>query len=435
MTEAFLQYVWGQRLYASAEQRTTGGDVVEVLNPGRLNTDAGPDFFNAQVRVGGTTWAGNIEVHKTTDDWFRHGHDSDPAYDNVILHVVGQSSGRKVTTSGGETVPEVVLRFDMSLYERYEALRSAKGLESIRCAGVLRSVPSVVSIAWLDALVAERMGQKAELALRHIDEFKGDVDQAFFCLLARSIGSRVNSEPMELMARHTPLRVLLKHNGNIQTEAVLLGQAGLLESCQDDDVYVTALKREYALLRAKFGLSPIDGSIWKYARLRPQNFPDVRLVQLAAIVRALPGNFESCLSLPLNEVLSVTPSEYWDTHYRLGVQSHSARSKGLGVATRRLVMVNAVVPFALAEARRYADAGRQSFAMDLLKDLPMERNSVIDRWREAGIEPQNEADAQALLHLSSAYCDKGECLRCRFGHFAISRGQAPAPFMTLSAIK
>lgn len=435
MTEDFLQYVWGQRLYASAEQRTTDGDIVEVLNPGHLNTDAGPDFFNAQVRVGGTTWAGNIEVHKTTDDWFRHGHDSDPAYDNVILHVVGQSTGRKVLTSRGEAVPEVVLRFDMSLYERYEALSSAKGLKSIRCADVLRSVPPVVSIAWLDALVAERMGQKADLAAHLIEEFKGDVDQAFFCLLARSLGSRVNSEPMELMARQTPLRILLKHRGVLQTEAALLGQAGLLESCPVDCDYVSSLKREYALLRAKFGLSPVDGSIWKYARLRPQNFPDVRLVQLAAIVRALPGNFESCLSLPLDDVLSVTPSDYWDSHFHLGTPSRSVRVKGLGAATRRLVVVNAVVPFALAEARRRADAGRQSFALDLLKDLQIERNSVIDKWREVGIEPQNEADAQALLHLSSAYCDKGECLRCRFGHFAISRGRMPAPFLTLSTTR
>lgn len=429
MTEAFLQYVWGQRLYLSATQTTVAGEVVEVLNPGRLNTDAGPDFFNAQVRVGTTTWAGNVEVHQTTDDWYRHGHDADPAYDNVILHVVGRSTSRGVRTSRGCEIPEVELRYDSRLEEHYDALVGAASGAPIRCAKVLRDIPGVVRTAWMDALLVERMRVKCDRALGYVDEFHGDLDQAFFCLLSRSLGAKVNAEPMEMMARATPLRILLKHNGPLQTEAILFGQSGLLGAAQSDE-YVLLLRREYEFLRTKFALEPLDASMWKYARLRPPNFPDVRIAQLAAAVRSMPGNFQSSVSVAWDGVLEQSPSDYWDTHFRLGVRSKGGkRSKSLGPTARRLVMVNAVAPFALAEAERYDDEARRLAAVEMLRRLPTERNSILDAWAAAGLKVENEADAQALLHLRSEFCERGECLRCRFGHYAISRGVSPVPYV------
>lgn len=428
MTEAFLQYVWGQRLYLSASQTTVGGEAVEVLNPGRLNTDAGPDFFNAQIRVGATTWAGNVEVHQTTDEWYRHGHDADPAYDNVILHVVGRSTRRCVKTSAGVEIPEVELRYDNRLAERYDALLNPAAGSPIRCASVIPEIPGVVRTAWMDALLVERMRVKCNRALAYVDEARGDLDQAFFCLLSRSLGAKVNAEPMELLARSTPLRILLKHSGAVQTEAALLGQSGLLGAAPADE-YVLLLRREYEFLRTKFALEPLDASIWKYAKLRPQNFPDVRIAQLAAAVRSLPGNFQSSVSVAWDGAMTQAPSDYWDTHFRLGVQSKGGkRSKGIGASARRQVMVNAVAPFTLAEAERYDDEVRRLAAVDMLRKLPTERNSILDAWDAVGLRACNEADAQALLHLRAEFCERGECLRCRFGHYAISRGVSPVPY-------
>lgn len=429
LTEAFLQYVWGHRLYASPEMVTSGGVSLEILNPGRLNTDAGPDFFNAQVRSDGVTWAGNIEIHLTSDDWFRHGHDSDPAYDNVILHVVGKSTRRPVINSRGNVIPEVELAYDGVLLRHYEELVESGKPSAIRCAMSIPAIPAAVKSSWLDSLLVERMEVKCGRLLGLLDFFKGDVDQAFFCTLARALGGKVNAEPMELLVRATPLRVLVKHCGVLQSEAIILGQAGLLDLLTEDDDYTRSLRREYEMLRAKFCLEPIDGSLWKYARLRPQNFPDVRLVQLAAIVRALPGNFASCLAIPLDKALSVSPSDYWKTRYRLGESGGTSIGKALGENARQLVMINAVVPFAFAMAHRFGNVERKEAAVDMLRAIKMEANSVLRQWAAAGLKPSDEAEAQALIHLYTAYCEPGECLRCRFGHFCISQGVSPAPFM------
>lgn len=429
LSEAFLQYVWGHRLYSSTELSTSDGRIVEILNPGRLNTHAGPDFFNAQVRSDGVTWAGNIEIHLTSDDWFRHGHESDPAYDNVILHVVGKSTGRQAVNSRGDVIPEAELSYDAALLSRYDELAENGRSSAIRCAKLIPDIPLALILSWLDSLLLERMEVKCGRLLATLDYFKGDVDQAFFSTLARAMGCKVNAEPMEILVRSTPLRVLVKHCGVLQSEAIILGQAGLLGLRADDDDYTRALRREYAMLREKFNLEPIDGSLWKYARLRPQNFPDIRLVQLAAIVRALPGNFASCLALPLDKVLAVSPSDYWRGRYKLGAEEGTPRGKSLGESARRLIMINAVVPFAFAMAHRFGNVERKEAAVDMLRAIRTENNLVLRQWASAGLTPADEAEAQALIHLYSEYCEPGECLRCRFGHFCVSRGVSPAPFV------
>lgn len=428
MKEEFLQYVWGQRLYRSAMQTTTQGVAIEVINPGRLNADSGPDFFNAQIRVGGMTWAGNVEIHQTSDDWYRHGHEKDAAYDNVVLHVVGRSTGREIFTSKGELVPEVVLDYDNVLLSRYEELMERGGVDFVRCAKVVGEVPDVEKRAWLDALLVERLAAKSGRALELLELYGGDVDQVFFCLLARALGGKVNGEPMEALARRTPLKVLLKHSGELQTEAVLLGQAGLLSTAKGEDEYVAKLRREYDFLSIKFGLEAMDGSIWKYARLRPQNFPDVRIVQLAAVVRAMRGNIGGYLGMALDKILAVEPSEYWDTHYRLGLKSGLLRRKMLGPTMRRLVVVNCIVPFAMAESERYDDEKKKEMAVEMLRAMDVEQNSVLEGWENVGIVGEDECDAQALIYLKGKYCDRGECLRCRFGHWAVGRGMSPIGF-------
>ncbi len=429
MREDFLQFIWAQRLYRSAFMTSTDGDTVEVLEPGRLNPDAGPDFFSAKIHAHNVTWVGNVEVHLNSDDWYAHGHDSDPAYDNVVLHVVGRSSGRKVLNSKGRPIPEVTLEYDPLLWQRFEGMVLHK--DAIRCDDILHDLPPVIRRDWLDALLVERMNEKCERVRVLMSEFSADWDQVFFSLLARAMGGKVNADAMELLARVTPLRILLKHNNPLQGEALLLGQAGMLHTDTSDD-YLSLLRREYSFLQQKFNLEPLNAAIWKYARLRPQGFPDVRIAQLAAILRAWPGNFGDCMGLNLDSILSAEASEYWDSHFRLGTPSDMRHPKALGPDARRLVVVNCVVPFAMVMAERKADDSTRTLALDALRSLPKEENTIIAGWRRRGIEADDEADIQALIYLRKRYCDNGDCLRCRFGRWAISRGFSPIPYAKLN---
>ncbi|MCI5983307.1 MAG: DUF2851 family protein [Bacteroidales bacterium] len=421
MNEAFLQYIWAQRLYKTPEMLTTQHRQITVLNPGRLNTDAGPDFFNAQVKINGITWAGNVEIHLTSDDWYRHGHETDAAYNNVILHVVARSTGREVRNSHGEVISEVVLDYDPTLLEKYQELEAPCKLWPIHCADKLTHVDSLTRASWLDSLLIDRLEFKCKRAEALFQRFNGDVDQTFFCLMARALGGKVNGQPMEDLAAQVPVKILLKHNSSLQSEALLLGVAGLLEAVDltqcdpNDKPYLSSLRREFDFLKAKFSLSTTPPQ-WKYARLRPQSFPDVRIVQLAALVGTMHGNFVSCLNQSLDQLFDVAPSAYWQNHYRLGNPTSALSDKRVGADMKRLLAINAVIPFLIALAQRYADVERQEAAIDMLRQLPIEHNSVLAKWAQLGIVPSDEGDAQALLHLTANYCELGHCLRCRFGH-------------------
>lgn len=421
--EKLLHYVWQQRLFIGSELVTTTGQKVEILNTGRLNTDAGPDFFNAQVRIDGTHWAGNIEIHTDANDWFAHGHHTDAAYDNVVLHLVSQPSAANTVTSSGREVPQCVLVIPQHILSRYQELVKKRSL--IRCAELLPHIPALKRHLWLQRLLTERFEQFEARVQTYLAQCNGDWDQAFFCLLARAMGTIVNAEPMEMLARRTPVRILIKHPDPLQAEALLLGQSGLLHSITNPDEYTLRLQREYDFLRAKFGLEPMNHALWKYLRLRPQNFPDVRIAQLAAIVLATPGNFESAFrTLNVHDVeerLSVKASQYWDSHYILSKPSDRIAPKKLGPSQRKLLIINAIVPFVFSYARRFSDEQAQANTLRFMEFLPPEENSVLTRWAQAGLPATNEGEAQALLLLTKEYCRPSKCFACMFGHVALSQ--------------
>lgn len=432
MTEDFLQWVWEQRQYRLPLRSAVGGEPLEVLNPGRRNYDAGPDFFNAQVKIQGVLWAGNVELHLTSDDWYRHEHDRDPAYNTVILHVVGRSTGRKIFTAAGELVPEVALDFPVALLDSYDALANSVKWFPIRCGERFGDVPELLRHSWLDTLLFQRLDQRCQRVKHYLDLFGADTDQVFYALLARALGGKVNAEPMEQLAKALPLRALLKHANNPeQVEAMLFGVAGLLPSAYDETDgeegrYIAVLRREFGLLQAKFQLSVLDPAVWKYARMRPQGFPDIRLAQLAAIIHAMPGNFASRLDNDADKLFRIQPSAFWATHYRLGKPATKAAAKTIGGDMRRRIVVNAIVPYQLSAARRYDDEQRNDRAIERLRGLPMEDNKYIGLWREIGLPPADEGDAQALIELTTKYCEPHLCLRCRFGHWLVQHGQAAA---------
>lgn len=415
--EKLLHYIWQHRLFYPTGLTTDDGQSVEVINPGMRNTDAGPDFFNAQVRIGKTLWAGNIEIHNNADDWYNHNHHADRAYDNVILHVVTQLSTRPTTTYSGNVVPQMVLTFPPSILQRFNEFDCSK--DTIRCRKYLTYLQPLILHQWLDRLITERMEQRTERVTELFGEFNNDWDQTLFCMLARAMGFGVNAEPMEILAHITPVRILLKHPDPIQAEALLIGQAGLLPDDVADDKYLQQLSREYDFLRTKFTLTPMDGSVWKHLRLRPDNFPCIRLSQLAAIVAATHGNianyFNTTDTKLLITQLSVKASEYWETHYMPGRASSKAKAKRLGKESCRLLIINAIVPYLFTYGRHYGNSDSDDTALQILQAMPIENNSRLGLWHSLGIVPRDECEAQALLHLYKEYCERHKCLACRIG--------------------
>ncbi len=446
MTESFLHYIWQYRLFKTDNIVTLEGEKVQVVDVGKLNNNAGPDFESAVVRIGQITWAGSVEIHLKSDGWFAHGHDKDPAYNNVILHVVGQSSTgtqsrRTVVNNRGEQIPEIVLNFDDHMQEMHSQLARG-GAYTIRCATRFSAISREKREMWLERMVVERMQER----LRNIEEqtlstpnHVADWGQILLTLLARAMGNGTNAEPMERLARLIPASVVAKLNNQTQAEALMLGVAGLLENAEiethDDDPaewreYEKTLQREWQLLRVKWQLKPIDPVAWKYARMRPTSFPDIRLVQLASLARRVLEllheiDVEQLLNpdgralTDFTKTLHAQPNVYWDVHHRLGRRSKQTRAKRLSNQQITLILVNAVIPFLLSYVRRHGGGdvdGKTEKVLALLHLMPPEDNAITRQWADLGIEPQDDAQSQALIHLTRRYCNEYKCFQCSWGH-------------------
>ena len=422
--ERLLHYVWRHRLFPLAPLRATDGRALEVIDTGQPNTDAGPDFFNAKIRLDGTLWVGNVEIHLRASDWARHGHRGDAAYDNVVLHVVGEADA-EVCRTDGQPVPQLQLDCPPGVRHRYDELcrpSSASGLPP--CHGSLSALPPLKVHAWLSALGAERLRQKAGDVERRLEQTGGDWEDAFFVTLARNFGFGLNADAFEAWALRLPLRALGRQRDNLfQLEALFLGTAGLLDDVPDEapDGYPAALRREYGYLRRKLSLAdPLPRSRWRFLRLRPDNFPHVRLAQLAWLCHEREHLFSRVLEAAsaddVRRLLQVQTSDYWTDHCRFGPPMPRRRARRLGTASADLLLLNTVAPLLYAYGVHRRDEALCRRAAALLDELPAEDNAVVRRWAAAGIVPRSAADSQALLQLTRAYCDRRDCLRCRFGY-------------------
>lgn len=416
MKESILHYVWQHRLFTAHNLRTTDGEQVEVIDVGRYNTDAGPDFFNSKIKIGNTLWAGNVEIHTNSTDWAKHNHQADKAYDSVILHVVGRADG-DVYRSDGEKIPQLELISLPGIVTNYQKLFSEQ--KWIACADRIKDVPPVFIQSWKNALLTERLEQKMEAVQQLLISGNQHWEEAFYITLARNFGFATNSQAFENLARSLPLNVLGKHKDQlVQVEALLFGQAGLLPEMADDE-YVARLKQEYALLRAKFSLRPLEPTQWKLLRLRPDNFPHVRIAQFAALIHASSKLFSKILEKPEMEVLRhlfvCEPSEYWKIHYLFAAQS-PAKVKKLGAQSVNGILINTVIPFLFCYAHQKNIQNLKDKALELLEHIPAERNAVITGWNNLGLITETAYDSQALLQLKKKYCDEKKCLRCRIGH-------------------
>ena len=418
-----MQYVWQHRLWCSEDMVTNDGRRVIVLDPGLLNTDAGPDFFNAKVQIDGNVWVGNIEIHVRASDWFRHGHDKDKAYDNVILHVVDKDDA-PVTRTNGEQIPQVVLQVSPRFSERYDQLVKAR--QELPCTSQLATVPHLTITEWVEALAFERLHGKVDRLRELYQLYNGDWEEVCYVMLARTLGFGINSDALERLARRTPLRLLHKHSDSLlQVEAILLGQAGLLQDHKDDsDPYVQQLCREYAFLANKFSLLPMETETWKLFRIRPQNFPYRRIALLAHYVQ---GGFSLMQRIMdaedtamLRELFQVELTGYWARHYTFGRETATA-SRALSASSIDIVLINLVATLFYARGEVTDDDALTDRAIALLEDLRPEQNSIVATFATAGLKATDALMSQALIQLKRNYCDTRKCLYCKIGHRLLSQ--------------
>lgn len=420
MSEDFLHYIWKFRLFNASELLTTNGEPVEVILPGDHNQDAGPDFFNARVRIAGTLWAGNVEVHLNASDWARHNHQFDKRYDNIILHVVFRNDA-PLRRPDGAHVPTIELqgRVRRAMMERYHVFRESASW--IPCARQLESVPELVTASVLDRLVAERLAEKSAAVESLLRSTGGDWEEAFYQALARNFGFRTNSDPFSLLARSLPLRIISRQRTSLlEVEALLFGQAGMLETVHEEP-YPRALQNAYVPLQRKYRLSPMPAHLWKYLRLRPGNFPEIRLAQFAALMYRHERLFATIRESGPGQALglfSASVSTYWQSHYSFGRESERIE-KRIGVSSAENIMINTVIPFLFYYGKVHGDEARCQAAAELLSELTPESNAVILKWKMHGIVARSASDSQALLQLKSHYCQKKNCLRCGIGNYLL----------------
>lgn len=418
MKEDFLQYLWKFQQWTSKTLTTQDGRSINVVDPGTQNFDAGPDFLNAKVRIDETLWAGNVEVHITASDWFKHNHQHDRAYDNVILHVV-YTFDKDVKNHHGEVIPalEILNCIDYQSYRYYNSwLASAK---YIPCANQAHEVPKLIKMDAVQNAAISRIQKKAELFLDSFNQTQGDIEAGFYRGLMLAFGMKVNAMPFEQLSKIVPIKLVRQHWGDsFQLEALFLGQAGFLHD-ESQDEYGKKLKREFEFMSHKYDLTPMPKSAWKFFRLRPQNFPTIRLVQLAEIYareKALAQRIIETNSLDKLRVFfqAEIRDGFWFNHYTLENQSEE-RPKGLGVASIDVIVINAVVPFLFALAAYNKDDIFKEKGFSFLEEMKGEKNTHIKKFIGMGFPVGNAMESQGVLGLYATFCKQLKCLNCKVG--------------------
>ena len=417
MREEFLYYLWENRLI-DKNLKTMEGEQVEVVATGYRNTDSGPDFLEAKIQIGDKLWAGHVEIHVKSSDWNRHGHQNDKAYQNVILHVVYENDIQV------NDIPTLELKghFDESLFAQYQKLISSKNW--IPCEKNIAQVPIFTRLSWLDRMAVERLESKSETVSKLLETNQFDWEDALYKLLMRYFGLKVNNEAFEYLANILPFKTLLKHADNLlQVEAMLMGCAGFLEDDFTEE-YPLLLKREFAVMKAKFNLLTMPAERWKFMRMRPSNFPTIRLAQMAQLIHKNGCLFSKIKAAKntaeVKALFDVEASEYWEMHWRFGVSTES-KPKHLGKTTADVLIINAVAPLLFCYGKLHKDDSYCETALQFLEETEAEDNAVIRHYAQCGIKAENAMQTQALLHLYSYFCKRKRCIECRIGNVLLHK--------------
>ena len=448
--EQLLHYVWKHKLFPLKPLTTTEGLALEIIDPGLYNSNAGPDFFNAKIKVNGMLWVGNVEIHLRASDWFRHHHDQDEMYDSIILHVASDIDVQ-VYRNNGKAIPQLELHFPPYLWENYTELIKTEHYPA--CYRLISSLPKILLHSWMDVLRVERLEQRATQIRQRLNRCNGDWEHTFFLTLARSFGFATNSDVFELWAQSIPLSAVNKHRDDLfQIEAIFFGLSGLLKepAVQPNSVFTAShnlnknqpmvkrhqlipectsnthkesyperLWREYVYLRHKFELHSSENLRWKLLRLRPANFPHIRIAQLAKLYYERQGLLSQLMETEtldaVRKILKIDTSEYWQTHYTFSDESPFL-TKTLSDSSIDLLIINTVIPFLYAFGKHKEKESLINRASFFLEEIKAENNYITRMWDECGLTAEHAGDSQALIQLKKNYCDPKKCLFCRIGY-------------------
>lgn len=418
MQETFLHFIWQYQYFDKQDLVTTSDLPVSILLSGHYNNDAGPDFSDAQITIGDMKWVGNVEIHVKSSYWYTHNHDKDKSYDNVILHVVWEYDKPICRTDGSE-IPTLELknRIDPHLLKNSDEL--VRSPEPIPCSSQLASIDGLVKLSMMDRVLMQRLERKAQEVMKIYQRTNSNWEECVYQLLCKNFGFKTNSQPFEQLAKDLPINVLRKHSNSIlQIEALLFGQAGFLDKINSD--YQQELEYEYRFLAHKYrlGTNKLNKEQWKFARLRPANFPTVRLAQLSAIIKRTTNLFTSLIELKnykeVEKFLKADLSNFWKDHYQFGEKSRN-KVATIGKSSIENIIINTIAPLLVAYGKSIDKQELVDKAILLLESTPPEKNKITRKWDEFGENATSAFDSQAQIELHNNHCQKKKCLQCAIG--------------------
>jgi hypothetical protein len=416
--EKILHYIWRFRLFNFQDLRTSIGESLEIIHPGNINVDAGPDFYDAKIKIGNTLWAGTVEIHLSSSDWLKHQHQHDKAYDNVILHVVWDDD-TSIQRTDGTIIPTLSLkaRVDEATITKIERLTSSN--QPIPCAQQLKLVDDFYIKQWLDRMLIERLEEKSIYFENLHQQVKGSWEDTFYIGLARSFGFKVNSLPFELLAKNLPQQILAKHKqSSLQIEALIFGMSGLLHERYQDE-YPRKLKAEFDFLCQKYKLNPLEPSVWKFSKTRPDNFPTIRLAQFAALINQSQHLFSKITETSDLKALKALFSNlkvhpYWLNHYLFDEEAVKA-SRNIGDSSVNHILINTIAPLLFNYGKQISNPKFADSATILLENIKAEKNVITDNFINIGLKIASASESQAVIQLKKYYCDEKKCLNCGIG--------------------
>ena len=414
MKEEFLHFVFKNKLWDKDNLTLTNGKTFEIIDTGIPNNGSGPDFFNSKIKIDDIVFAGNVEIHINSSDWYRHNHHNDFAYENVILHIV-YSHDREVPRLSGESIPVWEISFPHYIYNKYAEFKNNN--KQIPCEDYFELSDQLIKTLWIERMATEKLELKSELIINYLEKTCGDWENTLYILLAKNFGFHTNSYPFEQLALATDLNIVRKNSDNITTlEALFFGQSGLLSE-KTADKYTLRLKEEYSFLTKKYDLKSIPAKIWKTGRIRPNNSPIIRIAQFASLMQSFNGLFSSITeNTNISDIkthFNISVSEYWQKHYDFGKTS----DRNLAVFSQsafEIILINTICPFRLVFYNIYKQS-QDKFALEWLSSLKSEKNSIISAWGKIGMIAESALDSQGLIYVKNNYCDLKKCLNCNIG--------------------
>lgn len=418
MNESFLHYLWQFQYFDKDQLCSEEGEPISVLKVGFLNSNAGPDFTDSKIRMNGIEWAGTTEIHVKSSDWYLHHHEVDEAYENVVLHVVWEND-KPVFRNDKSPIPTLVLkhRVEESIFKEYRKLINSHS--AIACEKSFSAVDDLTKLSMLDRTLMGRLERKADSVREVLKSNHGDWEETGYQLLAKNFGFKVNEEPFSQLARALPYKIVLKQSSLLQAEALLFGQAGMLETKTRDE-YITGLYVEYHALAQKYALkeSRLSHSQWRFLRLRPANFPTLRIAQFASMLYSSKNIFSQLVSAnsyrAVRDLIVAGQSVYWNTHYSFGKKARGIVAD-LGELSVQNIMINTVVPLLVAYGKSKDEQQFVDKGIEMLLQLPGEQNKITRLWSALGLHVKTAFDSQSMIELYNGFCQRRQCLNCLVG--------------------